>query len=679
MVDLDPIPFADEEPGPGTRQSVTRSIGATAQARTQPRPVHGPRWPLLAILSLVALGIAHGFAIWKGMGGLEGLTSSWPLWRDDHPLYYHSALITRAFLRQSAMTAGYDPAFMAGYAKSVIFPASSTLPELVVWGFGGDRPELAYKVYVFCSAGALPWLVALAAAAWRLRARAAAIAVLLFLLYVWTDFPINYAAFGMLPYLLAIPLGLLATGLFGGYLIHGGFFRWLLVAGLISIAVMVHLTAAMIVAPAATLAYLAVWSSVRSENPRQHQSVPPGFPASRHLGVWLVPLVVLASNAFWWLPGLWLASTKGASDFAFNHSSEGVLSRLLQIVTSEAPIQAILLGLGLPGLVLLIGQSRVRGAGLVGFCLAGLFWGYLAGAFRQLDFLQPGRHTYAFYTALALAGGAALDAFLLKLRGGDAAGSRLDRWALAAALLIGLRVLGPSLFDSVRQRLWAGEPFLTSRPSPRLLWVIDRVKAHVQPGQRLLYEEGGKSLAGIPDPFQRGRFSGLLPERTGVELIGGPYLHAALTTNFTQFGEGALFENTNWDREFFLRYARIYRPNAILCWSPRARRFCLTNRDLITILDDDGVVLIGAVHGFEGDAITGTAQVAAEPGRLHVRGMSPGVDGSIVLRYHSVPSLRTRPPMPLDPRFEEGDPVPFIGLRPPPGTHEVDLEMVAPF
>ena len=24
-----------------------------------------------------------------------GLTNGWPLWRDDHPLYYHSALVTR--------------------------------------------------------------------------------------------------------------------------------------------------------------------------------------------------------------------------------------------------------------------------------------------------------------------------------------------------------------------------------------------------------------------------------------------------------------------------------------------------------------------------------------------------------------------------------------------------------
>ena len=209
----------------------------------------------LAIVCLLALCLAHGLAIWWGLGGREGLTNGWPLWRDDHPLYYHSALVTRSFLSQSGTTAGYDPSFMAGYAKSVVFPASSTLPELVVWAFGGARPELAYKVYVLVSAAAIPWLVALAAATWGLRAFGQAVSVALFLVYVWTDFPINYAAFGMLPYLLAIPLGLLATGVFAGYLDRGGLARWLACAGLMSLAVLVHFTAAMVVVPAAALAY----------------------------------------------------------------------------------------------------------------------------------------------------------------------------------------------------------------------------------------------------------------------------------------------------------------------------------------------------------------------------------------------------------------------------------------
>ena len=84
-----------------------------------------------------------------------------------------------SFLKDSWTTAGYDPYFMAGYAKSVVYPASSTLPELVVALFGGEHPEFAYKLYVLVSAAAVPWLIALACAVWRIPPAGTAIAVVL--------------------------------------------------------------------------------------------------------------------------------------------------------------------------------------------------------------------------------------------------------------------------------------------------------------------------------------------------------------------------------------------------------------------------------------------------------------------------------------------------------------------
>ena len=521
--------------------------------------------------------------------------------------------------------------------------------------------------------------MALATFAWGSRARGAAIAVLLFLVYVWTDFPINYAAFGMLPYLLAIPLGLLATGVFTAFLNRGGFLRWSASAILMSLAC--HGS------PHGRDGRGSRGDDGLSCGPDREQGRDERKPSVRACRGAVYP------------------ATCGGLDPASGRScrqrilvASGSLARLDQGAerlrvrslfrrcAPPSPANPLHRGRGpvasdrdwLAGTHTPDATEPHPGAALAGFCLAGFFWGYLAGGFKALDFLQPGRQTYAFYTALAVAGGVGLDALFLRLRGGGT-GIRFDRWAMASALLIGFRFFGPSLMESLRARLVAGEPFLSSRPSPRLLWVVDRVKAHVKPGERLLYEEGGKDLPGIPDPFQHGRFSGLLPDRTGVELIGGPYLHAALTTNFTQFGEGALFGKVNWDRDDFVKYARLYRPSAILCWSPRARRFCRSNPDLITILDDEGTLLIGRVLGFGGDAIEGRATVAAEAGRLRVSAMTPGVDGSIVLRYHSVPSLRARPPVPLELRQEEGDPVPFIGLRPPSGTREVELEMVVPF
>ena len=689
VADLDTIPLAGLDDQAFTSLPTVERVPGERSRGSERFPSRSRKW--IAIALIVVLCSLHGLAIWRGLGGRAGLTNGWPLWRDDHPLYYHTALVTRSFLKSSWTTAGYDPSFMAGYAKSVVFPSSSTLPELVIAAFGRDHPEFAYKIYVLISAAAVPWLIALACMMWRIPAAGASIAVLIDLLYIWTDFPINYVTFGMLPYFLAVPVGLAATGAFARFLARGGPIQWIVTAVLMSLAFLFHLTTALVIAPAAAAAYAAAILGRRTQDETrldrrgERASAQPGDGPERkltlasHLAVWILPIVVLAVNAFWWLPGVWLASTKGASDFAFAHP-EGVTRRLWQIIATEAPIQAVLLAAGLPGLVLIYRRGSAQGVALIVFCAAGVFWGYLAGGLRSLDFLQPGRHTYACYTALAVAGGAGVEELRQRLRVGRRGADHLDRWVTAGAILIGIRLLAypqpgsTGLIESLREKLAAREPFLSSSPSQRLLWVVDRVKQYVQPGERLLYEEGGFG----PDPFQRGRFSGLLPERTKVEVIGGPYLHASLNTNFTQFGEGKLFGRSDWDRPYFIRYAKLYRPSAILCWSPRARRFCQANPDLVKVLDGDGTVLIGRVMGFDGDFIEGTGRIEASAGRIRVREMSPGLDGSVVLRYHSVPYLTTSPPVALESERREDDPVPFIRLRPPAGTSDVELELRVP-
>ena len=101
-------------------------------------------------------------------------------------------------------------------------------------------------------------------------------------------------------------------------------------------------------------------------------------------------------------------------------------------------------------------------------------------------------------------------------------------------------------------------------------------------------------------------------------------------------------------------------------------------RDLIQVLDDDGIVLIGRVLGFEGDFLREMDEWKPPPGRIRISEMSPGLDGWVVLRYHSVPYLTTSPKVVCEPEFREDDPVPFIRLRPPPGTSEVELELRLP-
>ena len=316
--------------------------------------------------------------------------------------------------------------------------------------------------------------------------------------------------------------------------------------------------------------------------------------------------------------------------------------------------------------------------------LAGFGWGYLAGLTRAVDFLQPGRHTYALYLAASVLGGVFLDELIRKMREGP---GRLDLWVSVALLLLGARIFGPSLIAFVPDRLGWTEgtrPFLTSQPSPTLRWIVKQVRSSMKPGERLLYEEGGQAMqGGESDPFDDGRFSGLLPYLTGVEMLGGPYLKVSLTTNFTQFGEGKLFGRADWDEAFFREYAAIYRPSAILCWSTHAVNFCRSHPELIEVVEvtpytrervdprtgqmglERKEILFGRVKGYGGMAARGEADVEAEPGRLVVRSSrTEEPDGLVVLRYHSVPKLRTRPPVAIEPVRLGEDPVPFIGFRP---------------
>jgi hypothetical protein len=627
----------------------------------KPLPGSSAGWfhRLSALVVLLALIVAHGWAILSGMGGVSGLTADSPLFRHDHPLYLHSAIVTRSFLKQSWTTAGYDPSFMAGYPKSVVFPASSTLPEVVLALFPNAAPYRVYKFYVFISVAIVPLVVALAG--WLLDMRPGAIvtAVGLFLTYLWTDWPINYASLGMVPYLLAVPWCLLTISVIGRFLERGSFGRCGVMILVASAALLIHLTSAMIVVIPAFAAYLL--ASVRK----------PGLPKWSHAGFWGVPVAVLAVNVFWWWPGILLSSTKGASNFAFEHSDEGVFQRISKIASEEAPIEIVLIVLGLIGLVVYARRNGTIAMLVGGMMAMGFGWGYLAASSRSFDFLQPGRHTFALYSAACLAAGVAVEA-VLRLIGRK---SRVLAFVAGTALLgLFLLCFGSSVDGSVRYRTNPRDPFLSSR-TPRRLKEIERwIKRSMEPGERLLYEEGGFDIPGLTDPFAGGRYSGLLADRTGVELLGGPYLHVSLKTNFTQFGEYTLFGKENWDRAWFVRYATIYRPSAIICWTPHARRFCLENRDLIDIDHDDGRLLFGKVIGFGGDTVRGKATVRAEPGRLRVRIASSDVDELVILRYHSVPTLSADPPVPIEPVFLADDPVPFIGLR-ANRPQEVTLEL----
>lgn len=608
---------------------------ATPPPEPRKKPVRkGRPWGLILIALLYFLTLTlHSIVIYQSLGGWLGLTSPSPILKDDHPLYLHSAVVTKSFLSQTGTTAGYDPTFMGGYSKSAVFPASSTLPELVVAATAPiASAETSYKFYILISAILAPMIVAWAAAGLCHSSAVGFGSGIVWLIYLWTDFPIQFIGFGMVPYFLSIPSALATLRVCCNWLESGRLSPWIGMTALLSITILIHFTALMVLGPAA----FAAWAFSRNR---------------LKFGLAGLSAFIFAAlaNAFWWWPGVVLAATKGESGFAFSHSQEGVFARLVKITWSESPIEVFLwLGL-LAGLPILLKSLRIQTAALAGFALGGFFWGYGAGAFPSLDFLQPGRHTYAFYLSASV-----FTAFLVHyviefLRHSN----RLAPIGLAIGIsLVTIRITGPTLQAVVKN--WTTPPSapLQSTVPPLYTAILNSLKSQVSPGDRVLYEEGGFGR----DMFEGGRYSGVMARALGVEFIGGPYLHSALTTNVAQFGEGKLFGREDWNLSWLEQMKERYGLSWIVAWSDKARSMIDANPDQFQVVLNQGQLRVAKIMSKGPMAITSSprtalvghehidGEITATTGKISLK-IKPStseiaVDREVVLRYHWVPNLR---------------------------------------
>ena len=452
----------------------------------------------------------HGLAIWIGMGGLR---------RADQRLAALARRSSRSTSTapsspgrssaQSWTTAGYDPSFMAGYAKSVVFPASSTLPELVVAAFGGARPELAYKVYVLVSAAAVPWLIAAGRACSGGSGRpASAVAVLLVPALRLDRLPDQLRGVRDAAVLPGDPAGTGGDRRVRAVPASAGRSIWWLLSRRADepggagpphdrdgrrarrpLAGLRRRGRACDEAP-----------SVRRADRWPIGGTPGGLadPGRRAGG----ERVLVAAGA---LAGV----DQGAERLRVRPSREACSAGWRRSSTTEAPIQSDPAGArACPGCLAVWRASPVLGAGLLGFCAArassGATW---PGASRVARFPAAGP---AHLRLLLGAGGRRRRRRSTSSSGDSADGSRCGPASIAGSwpgcVLIGVRLLRPARWsDSVRDaRLRAGEPFLSSRPSPRLLWVVDRVTAARQ-ARRAAALRGGRirTCPGVPDPFQR--------------------------------------------------------------------------------------------------------------------------------------------------------------------------------
>jgi hypothetical protein len=574
------------------------------------------RWPLhraLAILIATPILGAHAYHAWMRFWPGSPATQQLPFTNTDHPLQFYYGQLTRQFFENRSAFWGYDPAFMAGYAKSLIFPTSGTLPDLVAI-VSGPYAAWAYNLIATVSVFITPILIGLAAAALTHNWLSTTLAFVAAVQWVWCAWPNVYVEWGMGPFILTSALSLVGAAFLCSWLDGAARYSWCVGTILSTVAIILHplslITLGLMLIPA----YLI---RIRSLNWRTH------------LATWSIPLVVAVCWAPWWLPAVVLRDTYGTSAIGF--VNENIRERIDELLQARYPDEiALLVGALLSCPVLLRFDNR-RGWLLIalgafvflvvcmgrlvhwnvsiqnswpmislaavalaidvgigvfrcGEARTGLLFGgslllfalgYFGAAIEWLWRLQPGRFTQSFYALLILVVAVAIPGLATKLR--ERPRNHGNYQALLSLILLGViaGILAPRganflIFKEI-------QPLPTQLPQA----VHDLARAIrnlTNDSGRILFEDRGRlsfepasgSDMDHSDPFGSDiNPSALMPILAPGQYIGGPYLYTNLKTNFTQFGDEQFFGRPlkSFGLRTFERYAELYNVRWMVCWS----------------------------------------------------------------------------------------------------------------
>ena len=601
------------------------------------------RLPLVATALLVVI---HLWATWTFVGGWAGLDARGPFLNDDYTWRYYFASGAEGYLDSTGMLGGYDPNFMAGFARSSLFPSSTTPDELAVAAFGGTRPDRAFKVYVWVSLAVLPLLTVLAAVCWAGLLRPAGArgwltfgAVAAQTIHFWSGAAAIYAVWGMVTYLVCAPLTVLAAGL----LLRCGQAptRWTLPAAALASAVggLAHPCFAV------GIAWFWLAAVVVAVHGRRRWGL---------VQLALVPAGTIVASLVWLLPVIRFRATRAPTGRKWFVTDD--VWRELRRHWTEQPV---MLTLTLLLVLALLWKPRWPAAVLAAGCTLLFALTSFGSLLPVLDPIQPVRYGYFLHSFAALAFGTGLADLRRLLPGGTKSAALL---AVAVLAFVAWQT-----WTLIPGALAGRQSLATVLPNDAAA-LLDHLAERVAPGERVLFEAVNQGLptpdGGTFEPMGRFRLAPLLPGRVGCTTIGGPYLYTQLATNFSQFGDGLFMAHADLAAERVAAYAQAYGVTWVVLAGPVSMDFFRRHPELTEQPTVVGRYLVARVP-----LALPAPRIFRARGGARVTGIVPAGKGPITLPLHWFPGLVSDPPRELRPVKVLDDPVPLVGVADPP--HEL--------
>lgn len=647
--------------------ALTRSKNKLQSERSRDRlqrPSQSPtrRWKGTGPFVLVGiLFLLHSLGLLLLFDPITGFIDNQPVIEQDWGLHFHHIKSMEEFWRQHRSLWGYNPFFMAGYPSNTIQDLSIKLFEILslLLSSLGLKLVQAFKLSVFMTTACVPWMLFFAARNFFDEeisvATVSPVAALLGTAYWWNSLPREMFFYGMVGFPVSSNFALLTLSLLyqvfrSERTLSSLHWAWLLAATAI---LPLHFQAVLILAPAALALLITHRGSL-----------------SRKSLLWLVAGAVasLLANLIWLLPA-WTHRGDNASSAIVAQLPIFVSSDPLTFLKDylrpagywtfrasfwENGLRWMLLILGLTGMVKLIRTREQRNLGIVMACgVSALFLlAYFGSLIPSLKSLQPLRFKVPYDLFLVLT-----SSYLIGLWRRSSSSNSRSTW-IPVLLACGLITVLINLIQTESKNTMR----LRTQISPEVKELVEWVRNETPIDGRVLFEESGDETGFV---YEGTYLSSFLPYWTGRQLIGGPINLYNDRHHFAEFHSGMLFKRdilSLTDEELY-NYFRMYNIGAVVAFHPRSIQR-LRSSYLVSLDRRVGDIHLMTVKLPLSWFLKGNGDLKVGLNMLKASGVS---GDEVILKYHWVKGLVSKPAVRIAPQKFLDDPIPFIKvINPPP-------------
>ncbi|MEW6203031.1 MAG: hypothetical protein AB1546_13725 [bacterium] len=580
---------------------------------------------------------------------------------NDFSLLQYTAEAARAFFAGSGALCGYDPHFMAGYPLSFIWNSNAAVQVIAVL-----MPSVpVYWILRLVLFGCLmlsPVLMFFSFRNFGFSPKRTFAAMILYLLYFRLGILILFHLTGMVTAGFSATLNVFVISLLYSYLRHRRINTLAAFLLFFSIAPLVHKTAVVVLFVPFIVLILLYARSLRLRD---------------IAGGAIAIALLLAANMFWLRPFFRFLPYKITLEEAPFWQNYDLLLPLRDYFTPLVRMNNLvfdgafgivhtvlilfLLVAGIYGLFLFRNKQRdlmltvaVAAAAIFLLSYYGSFWKFTAQ-------LNPTRYIATFHLFLMIPA-AAGTAEMIKLMCYRYKSGRGALFTPISVFLIALFVFSVHWLN----------PFyhaLSVKPGGDVQHLIEWLRHNAQEEGRILLEDSGvMDREGGGQQYGKMHLPALFPKYTGKEFIGGPYPYVFLRHHFADFHDAKLFGRDVDDFEIdeLRKYLNVYAVRWVIIWSERSKKYFDYYEKVFSPLTETGRFRIYEIQGGNHNTIIkGQGRAAAGYSRITVSNARPQ-NGEIILSYHWIDGIRSKPELKIEREKILDDPIGFIKIKNPP-------------